>query len=434
MQTNKDKEISWGDVDRKLFLFFGSMQFSLILLSILLAACVAGSILPQEGSSGSYIEQYGAGLGSLILKLQLHRVFTAWWFVLTAGLLCLNLLLCSILRFPRILKRWRTGFDAEACVEGSCTFSLPLPEGIAPSQPGLLGKKTTSVVSKNGTDYIWCVKNRAGIWGSWLCHLGMLLVIVGFAAGRAFSKEYVVYGIPGSVQPVADTGLCLSIDDFTVDMREDYTVEQYTAALTLLDAQGNLIESGTASVNHPMSAAGFQLYQDSTGWANYVDITENGVPVKTDLICVGEYTYPDSLSALNLMLNKFYPDLIPTPEGGFTSATPVCSNPHSLYSLYYGGTLMAMNLVEMGTPIEVSNYTFTFHDPVQYTLIVLKKDPTAPMVALASLIMLLGILLAFYCRPYMLWSDGQTLYARSDKAPGLLKQQLSQTIKRQNRK
>ncbi len=343
---------SVNGIARKLFRFLRGMPFSFILLFIIIAACVAGSVIPQGGSAGMYFQQYGTGPGGLILFLKLDRVFTCWWFIALATLLCLNLILCSVSRLPAVFRAWKAG-----------------------------GKRSF------------------GIWGSWLTHLGMLMLIIGFAAGQFLSREAVVYGIPDSTQPLGDTGLQLTINAFQVLLREDDTVEQYTAALTVTDGTGRSL-SGEASVNHPFDAFGYSFYQDSMGWANYVAIRKDGELVKTDLICAGEYTFPDDLPSLALMFNKFYPDLVRGEDGSLSSASPHLNNPHSLYSIYYNGNLMAMNLAEPGQPITVHEYEFIMYDPVEYTLIVARSDPTTWLVGTAAAVMLTGLFLSFYVRPW----------------------------------
>jgi len=423
----ENKTITWGDVGRKVFGFLYSMQFSLLLLGIILAACVAGSVIPQNAGQAAYEAQFGAA-ARWITALGLDHIFGCWWFAALAALLCLNLCLCSLIRLPQVWRRWRHGFHAEARLKaGGASFTLSVPQEFSLAA---LGCRRIETVHSDGKTYTYAAQNTLGVWGSWLCHLGMLLVIVGFAAGQALATESVVYGIPGSTQPIGDTGYLLTIDDFEVALRDDFTVEQYTARLTVVSPDGTSSQSGTASVNHPMTAFGMSLYQDSTGWANYVDIAFDGQLVKQDLLCVGEYTTPDELPSLALLLTNFYPDL--TRSGRtLTNATPLLNNPHALYSLYYQDQLLGMNLVEMDIPITVDRYSFTLHDPVQYTLIVIRTDPTAVLVGLAALVMVLGILLAFYCRPQEFWYDGETLFVRAEKAPELLRQQLELRLKKE---
>ena len=340
------------DSSQSLLHFLKSMQFSFVLLFIIIAACVAGSIIPQGQAEGSYTQLYGSSIGKLITEMGLDHVFTCWWFVVLAGLLCINLVLCSISRFPAVLKAWKAG-----------------------------GKK------------------GIGVWGSWITHLGMLLLIVSFAVGQYTSGEEVAYGIAGSSQPLGDTGLILHIDDFKVDLRDDYTVGQYTASLTIENAAGEK-KSGTASVNHPFDALGYSFYQDSMGWASYVDVYKGSEKVKTDLICVGEYTWPDELPSLVILLNKFYPDFAKAEDGSFYSKTPLLNEPRSLYSLYYNGSMVSMGIAAPGEAIPVNEYSFVLYSPCEYTLIVAKTDPAAWMVGVSAFILLAGLFISFYIRPW----------------------------------
>ncbi len=277
--------------------------------------------------------------------------FKKWWVIAAAAVLCVNLFLCSVRRLPSAAANYRRA-----------------------------------------------VKRRAGAFGSWLCHFGMLLVIIGFTAGQFLSSEFVCYGVPGSMQPVGDTGMWLRIDSFEATLRDDYTVEQYTAGLTVMDASGVQV-SGSSSVNHPMQAFGYEFFQDSMGWANHIDIYTDGEFTRSDIVCAGEYTYPDDRPELRFYFNKFYPDLARGDDGGFVSATPLLNNPYSLFTVYYRDSIMGMDITAMDASVHVNEYTFVMRDPVEYTLIVIKRDPTALFVGIASCIMLVGIFMSFYYRP-----------------------------------
>ncbi len=304
------------------------MKVSMALLAALIGVCIAGSLANAP-----------------------RAYFRKPWVLAAAGLLCLNLLLCSVRRLPVSVSNFRRAR-----------------------------------------------KRRIGAFGTWLCHLGMLLVIIGFIAGDFVSREYSVYGIPGSFQPVADTGLWLRIDDFEVRLRDDFTVDQYVAHLTVSDGSGQTV-SGEASVNHPMTAFGWDLFQDSTGWANTIDIYKDGTLQRSDLVCVGETTGPDDRPNLALLFNKFYPDFAADPAGGYYSATPLLKNPRSLFTVCYNGEIKGMDFAAMDAPVKVNEYDFVFRSPEQYTLIVIKKDPAELMVGISAMLMLTGIFMAFYWRP-----------------------------------
>ena len=90
-----------------------SMKFALALLGILLAACLAGSVIPQGKEASYYLSEYSEQAGGAILALGLDDVFHCAWFVLLAVVLCLNLTGCNIVHFPSLLERSRNGFSPE---------------------------------------------------------------------------------------------------------------------------------------------------------------------------------------------------------------------------------------------------------------------------------------------------------------------------------
>ncbi len=349
----KDKEEqTQNGMGKKIFNFLKGMPFSFILLSLTVLGCIAGSIVPQNQPLHVYYDSYGASKGNMILSLSLNRVFTSWWFILITALLCFNLILCSISRIKGVVRAWKS-------------------------------------------------TGRLSVWGSWVTHLGFLLLIISFAVSQVTSRELELYGIPGSTQSLGNSGLSVTIDSFDVELRDDFTVEQYTAGLTVTDEKGEYLK-GTASVNHPFKAFGYKFYQDSTGWATYVDIYKDGKAVKTDLLCAGEYTYPEDLRSLVLMFSYLYPDFDISEEQGYFSKTPLLKNPIYLYGIYYDGALIKVDTAAPGELIQVHGYAFRMYGPCQYTLIVAKSDPYAWIVGISSLVLVSGLFLSFYVKP---WED-----------------------------
>ena len=217
---------------KKIWNFLGSMQFALLLLLILVVACTAGSLIPQQEIENYYFSNYSEGFANFILAVGLNNVFRCWWFVLLVILLCINLLLCNLLRFPQLVRRTRQSFGPQPRLEqwdGTPVIRLENPEILFRE----MGFRKVQSLQWNGTACRYACKNKIGLWGAWLCHLGMLVVIVGFALGQILQQEYTVYGIPGQTKPIGDTPYVLTIDDFEIRLREDDTVDQYESWLTL---------------------------------------------------------------------------------------------------------------------------------------------------------------------------------------------------------
>lgn len=402
---------------KRIWRFAYSMRFAIILLIVIAAACTLGGVLPQGSVANYYLNAYGQTWGGLVLALGLDHVFGCWWFLACAALLCVNLCLCSILRFPQLLRRSREEFSLEKRLEQSGEASgVPLPEG--KDLFAAMGFRRVEETERGGTRWRYAVRRRAGLWGSWLTHLGMLIIIVGFALGQVLSFEATVYGVAGQEKPFGDGRYVMGIEDFQVLLRDDYTVEQYVSDLSVTDTRTGETVRGESKVNSPMDAFGMRIYQNSTGWAADVEVYRDGVLERTEIVCGGE-NVKEMDGALVLLFNKFYPDLGFGADGKPLTLTPEVKNPYALFSLYYKGELLDMSLSQFGSPITVDEYQFVFSHPREYTLLQIVRDPTMACVAAGAGIMLLGLLLAFYLRPEELWSDGRHVWGRSQKGQSM---------------
>ena len=80
-----------------------SMRFGIILLLLIAAVSVVGSLIPQGNEPAYYAKIYGNG-HPWILLLGLDNIFKGWVFIALTVLLSLNLTLCSVVRIRTFLK------------------------------------------------------------------------------------------------------------------------------------------------------------------------------------------------------------------------------------------------------------------------------------------------------------------------------------------
>lgn len=420
--------------------FLCSMKCAVVLLLILVAACTAGSLIPQGQGISYYTANYSETIAGAVLFLGLDDIFHCWWFVALAVFLCVNLLFCNVLRFPAIARRQKAGFCAESCLAswdgGPVAEFKSVPEALF-SRMGFRRVQTGSTV--DGREYLYAAKNRAGIWGAWLCHLGMLIIIAGFGMGQMFQQVYTVYGVPGQTKAIGDTGYGLRIDDFAVELREDATVEQYTTRFTVLDEAYSDEFAGETMVNKPASIKGMKFYQNSTGWAATLDVLKNGEKIQEALLCAGEFARVEGKENLAVALTAFYPDYYEDESGLPMTLTPALKNPGYLYTLYYQDRVLGMNVLTGNQVISVEDYTFVFHDPQQYTLIQVKRDPFSWLTAIGGLVVVISLILAFYVRPAELWAvkDGDGTWkvaGRSRKGGAIFLEEIRQEAGKENRR
>ncbi|MCR5296121.1 MAG: cytochrome c biogenesis protein ResB [Clostridiales bacterium] len=336
---------------KKIRKIIGSMPFAIGVLVALAAACALSSLVTQGQTAEWYTQEYGERMGAVILALHADDAYHSWWFLTLTGFLCLSLILCNLIRVKTLIRR-----------------------------------------SKNEKG------NRAGIWGAWVCHLGILLLVSGFALGQMTQEEYTIYGLPGQTKELGETGVRVQIEDFAIEWREDGSAGQYTAKLTAEDAQGKS-ESGTASVNHPASLLGYEFYQNSAGWAADLTVVKNGTEIQKETLCVGEFTPLADDPEIVILFRDFYPNY--DAESG--NASPMASTkpdkPGYLYMVFYQGEVRGMNVLETGDEITIDQeYTVTFSDPSNYTLLMVKRDRFTPLALLGAAVTMAGLVMAFYLR------------------------------------
>ena len=418
---------------KKILKFLGSMGFAIGLLTVLAAACIVASFVTQGQSYEWYAQVYSEGAAKLIVGLGLDDAFHSWWFLTLTAFLCGNLLLCNLTRLKPLCERTVREADPNAALNGPAdataegvTDPLPLFEKLRLPKP-----KAREI---GGKRVLFSGKNRAGLWGPWVCHLGILLLIVGFALGQFTHREYTVYGVPGDTKPIGDTGYFLTIDDFEVKLREDDTVAQYVAGVTVFRApQGSTTVpdsmSGIVSVNHPARLYRFKIYQNSTGYAARISVDEEGTPLQTTVVCAGEGIEIADAPGLRVYLNAFYPDFYLQPGVGPTTLSGRMNNPAYLYSITYENSMVGMNYwQESDGPIKVNDYTITFSEPQSYTLLQIKTDHFQGLALLGGLITMLGLILSFYLLPVKAWAveqaDGTwTVFGQSRKGGALFREE-----------
>ena len=419
---------------RSIWKFLSSMRFALILLGILALACTGGSFITQGQTFAWYEAHYSQRAASAIILFGLDDVFHSWWFILITAFLCLNLLLCNVLRLPALIRRFKkAGTLSQSSLSPGNMEGIVNEDDLKKVFDYMAFPRFQTMETEDGNLYRYAQKNRIGMWGAWVCHLGILLLILGFGLGQMTKKEYAVYGVPGQSKQIEDTEYILTIDDFRIDLREDDTVEQYTSALTIRNAKDGTSRSGSVSVNNPASMFGMKFYQNATGWAATVTVLKDGEQIQQEVVCVGDYLSVADKAGLVILFSAFYPDYYQDPERGPMTAGSALNNPGYLYRAYYQDQVIGMNVLTGDDVITIDEYTVIFSDPQSYTLIQIKKDRFTPLALVGGLVVMLGLLLAFYLQPSSMWAckteDGTwKVTGRSRKGGSLFDERLKEAI------
>ena len=222
---------------KKIGRFLASMPFAIALLILLAAACAICSAIPQGQAADWYAARYGEQASGWITALKLDDAFHSVWFLALAGALCLSLLCCNLTKLPSLLRRIRAFRDPKQVAAGAETA-----EGNGDPEQVFRALRLPAPAkeeSGEGTVRLFAVRGTAGFWGHWVCHLGILLLVAGFALGQVFGEEMTVAALPGQTKALGETGLQVLVKDFRADLREDGSAEQYTTEMELAGPDGS---------------------------------------------------------------------------------------------------------------------------------------------------------------------------------------------------
>lgn len=408
---------------RKVF----SMKVSLIILGLLIGACLIGSFITQQMSEAYYLNNYPT-FGHIIIALSLDDVFHTWWFICLSAFLCISLLGCNLIRFKSIYRQMQN-LNLSHFRKNEAVIEVD-------EKPVELFKKMGFHQIEQQEHLIYASKNKIGYFGAWLCHLGILIIILGFGYGQASTQKYTVYGIVGEKLAVEDTNLQLTIDDFHVDLRDDETVEQYISQVTLDNIETKESEKGETSVNHPASLLGYKVYQNSTGYACDISFYVNDELSQKEVVYQGEYMSIEAIDGLHVLLRAFYPDFVMVNNQPMTQSSQL-NNPGYLYAVYYKDQMIGMNVlnddyISLDGP-NGEACKITFDHPQPYSLLQIKKDPSTFVALIGGLITFLSLIICFEMPPCEMYSELEDrrwkIYIKSKKSTILLKDKLLSYVK-----
>jgi hypothetical protein len=178
--------------------FFTSPRTIILLLGLLLAACLIGVLIPQSSiNSPASLAAWQArnpSLAAIVATLGLNRVFTSLWFIALVLLLAVALGITCRQQFgkARALFRCQPSPLVPDLVVNVTPSCLPALEDILQEK----GFKLTMRGDKAGRFSLWS-KYRWGVWGSFLLHAGLFIIILGSLYAFAFQKWSFVQLIEG---------------------------------------------------------------------------------------------------------------------------------------------------------------------------------------------------------------------------------------------
>ena len=264
--------------------FFSSVKLTIYTLVLLAVTSIIGTVVLQNGSPMQYVQLYGRGMANLIRVLGLDDMYHAWWFLFLLGILCVNIVVCSV---ERLSRTWKIIFPKQITFNPdrfrklksreSFESGLDVP-ALTENCARVLAKKVGKVIQEDAdTGKILYAEN--GRWtrmGVYLVHASVLLLLLGALIGAVFGFKADLRLDEGDSADTVITsrervpvqlGFTIRCNDFEVKFYDTGAPEEFRSNLTILE-QGKESFTKDIRVNHPLRYRGINIFQASYGSAS----------------------------------------------------------------------------------------------------------------------------------------------------------------------
>jgi cytochrome c biogenesis protein len=420
--------------------FFSSVRTTVVLLFLLAAASIAGTIIPQETNLEQLAHTTNPFIFRLIVILDLNTLFHSWWFLLLVTLLALNLLGCLVERVPALLGQWskesrKTSFRwSISDTRSPEMLKRLLSEALMPK----LGARPQEEITEEGLVLAW-IKHRIQLLGFPLIHCAIVVILLGGFVGLLYGYKGridIEEGAVGRQFVLIPTGEVrnlpfeIAVDKFTLLRYPSGAPKEFRSDLRLLE-DGKEALKAPLRVNHPVTFKNISLYQ-----ADYriVGVREVKLAVKSPTGNATNFTVKpnEKIQAPGTKLTV-----------GLQSIRPGQGNHRALLELAVEekgepakGLFLQLNNSKW-TPVGDTGFRFVDFLPHYATGLQVGYDPGSSIVWIGSSMLIVGFLLALFTNHRRLYiglksSEGKTLIEVSGRSRRLrreFRESMEETIR-----
>lgn len=386
----RETRTGWGLVEE----WLTSMKLGLVLLGIIAITAGLGTFIPQFDQS----PQEALKVAQLWQTLGFTQIYSTFWFRFLLGLLCLNLVACSLRRFHGIYGRvFRprppgTAGELPAKIRTEIRGDYHVLQDSVQRTLAHKGFRLTEQETETGWSFLG-LRRRWGYWGSFVTHMAFVILVLGaFMSSLLGAKGYFMVGAGStlSLQSIMTEGRVGQNFNVRVNSAEkkylpNGQLDNWYTNLSLISLGGRVLVRKTISVNHPLTYKGITFYQSD--YTSGVRLTADVRGSKQEVLLSEQSDYYN----------------VPGTELYFMVAQIAGSEqkPQMFYGVYNnnGQTVQQGTLSKGQTASIQGKYKMTLDGYAPFTGIQVKKDPGVGVVWLGSALLLVGLFLSFYWRP-----------------------------------
>ena len=408
--------------------FFSSVGLTIALLAIIVLVAIVGTILPQRDAATQLASQISPGLFSFLQAIEIFDLYHSVLFFLLLGFLFLNLIVCSINRFPHSWRQFRFKSSPEnpdvfrEISVDAIIISGQDEKAVTEIASAAMKSRFRAYSSRKTADglYLHGDKGRVSYFGVYVVHLSILVLIAGVIIGSLFGIEgYVNIGEGQTVNKIdlRDKGQTLPLpfavrcDRFTIEFYDNGAPKTYRSDLTFLK-NDQVAAQGQVLVNHPLSIEGLRFYQSSYGLTSEgkasLSLLKDGKKIQDVSVGLGEtFILPGKEGKVQVL--RVEENLMNM--GQAVKLSVASSRGETVFWVFrHIDKIKEMNpgIVEqipMFNPGLFHPYVFVVSDVQEkyYTGLQVSKDPGLPVVVAAALLMFIGLMLVFLSSHRQIW-------------------------------
>jgi cytochrome c biogenesis protein len=452
-----------GDTLRQAWREYRSMRTALVLLVVLAAASILGSLFPQQGVSPQRVDQYfidHPALAPVMERLGLFDVFGSAWYMAIYLALLGALVACLVPRSRALYRMLRSrpprGGDL-ARYRTRAAFDTPASpdQAMAAARRALRrGRYRLAVHEPEGSGELAGEKGHLREAASMLFHVALLVLLLGLAYGKAYGYRGQAAIVEGETWANARVGydsfspgrffgpdrlapFQLRLDDFTNSFYANNTPREFASHLTALDLDGRRLQSQRVAPNRPMTVDGVRVFQSDYGYVPVVRVQDakgRELLAPQEVLTLRDPASEVSNGAVKVTQASPQVGLQMVLFTGLRTApdcppgVDFCNDPRLvrpvLVVLAYQGDLQADRAQSVftldhsrlrplgGRPLLLgpgrsgrlaNGMVVSFTDLKQYSVFTLARDPGVPVVAVGAALLLCGLIPSLYVTRRRVW-------------------------------
>ena len=384
--------------------------------------------MPSPDVVQTFANQLSPGVGKVFLFFRLSDLYHSSLFYILLTLLSLNLIICSINRFPALWKQYKAPHFPELAgifdnlpqnriitVDKEISKIKPIVESCLKKNYGHISE----IEEKRGY-FFYAQRGRFSLFGVYIVHLSILIMIAGAIIGSIFGFEADINIKEGESVNVANLtkgnelyklDFSVRCDKFTVEFYKDGTPKTYRSDLSFIK-NGQFERQGTLLVNHPLTYNKIRFYQSTYGIAPeikaIVTYTNAGRKGGSMTLATGDtFDLPESKArGFVLRVEENIMHIGPAIKLKIVSQ----KKDIQFWVFQQFDQIIAMNpslltKMPMFNPGLFQPLVFSLNriEQTYYTGLHLVRDPGVPLVALGGLLMVAGLIVVFFIQYQRLW-------------------------------